>query len=198
MKPLPIRWKIAAWSAAVTGCSLLVFSIGTLVSLYSEQMELADISIHAESSQLEKVRKPDAIGGGWLMQDETGKPLIVYYLVQEEDHRIDGPTQVPSGIVAKALASRKPRTFRDDSGFWRAYSFNEGTRPVVVAYELVEVREQMLELLAAFSVTTPLVIALTALGGWIVAGRVPGSCPRSHGGRSGHRSSGFGKATACG
>ncbi|BCU76789.1 ATP-binding protein [Luteolibacter sp. LG18] len=172
MKPLPIRWKISAGTAAVTGASLLVFSIGSLFSFYAGQAEIADLAIHAESARIGHTHKADAFGGGWQIHDTPGQPMVLYYLVQEEDHRINGPTMVPHEIIAKALASRRPRTFSSPGGYWRAYSFNVGTRPVVVAYELVEVQEQLIELLAAFSVTMPLAIILTAVAGWIVAGRV--------------------------
>ncbi len=171
MRPLPIRWKIAAWSAAVTGGTLLVFAAGTLVDLYHDQLETIDAFIAAEAQHLAEVPAGETRYGPWIESADNPQVLLAYTSGTEDGAHKDGASRLPVAVTTRTFASTRAKTVRGRDDHWRVQTFHRGSRLLLVAYELSELEDTILDLLTAYLMALPFGTAFAALGAWIVAGR---------------------------
>ncbi len=170
MKPLPIQWKFALWSALVTAFAVIVFAIGTLLNLNYEQLEAIDLEIQAEAEAL--VQRTSTAAAATAPTKIEFHPWMAYAIFEP-----DGTPSYVSPRLDEAgahLAAKASTAINHKSplGHWRmrAVTGKRG-QTAVVAYDLAEVREITEDLLLSYAVSLPLVLIAAALGGRWVAQR---------------------------
>lgn len=170
MKAWPIRWKFAAWTAALVGFSLLVYSGFTLRNLYDEQIEAIDLDLEADGRRLTGL--PDLVHlQAAVTEDEHYAAWRTYAVFDEFGKLGYRSPRLPETFAREALTQDKHHTVRDKNSRWRIGAFASPSSTLVVAYDLDEVREIMEDLIVAYALSLPIVVLIAAAGGWWVSGR---------------------------
>ncbi|MDO8542732.1 MAG: ATP-binding protein [Opitutaceae bacterium] len=168
MKPLPIRWKFALWSAVSTTAAVLVFAGGTLVNLYYEQLEAIDMEIGAEAKVL--VRRHAGTEGPLPPAGIDFHPWMGYAMFTRDGTLAHSSPQLDGAMARLALSSPAPKSHRRDERRWRLAAFaTEDGRTVVVGYDLAEMKEIFQDLLLSYAVSLPFVLFAATFGGLWVA-----------------------------
>ncbi len=167
MSPLPIRWKIGLWCANLSVILLVIFSGGTFVNLYYEQLEAVDADMHAAARNL--VRDTAVPEKANLRQVQPWLSIAVF----DTKGILTASSEGLSDELARlALNNPKPRSVRNASHSWRIASYPFPDCTLAIVYDLDEVHDIVSDLVTAYLLSLPLVVALAALGGWWISGRV--------------------------
>jgi two-component system, OmpR family, heavy metal sensor histidine kinase CusS len=171
---LPIRGKIALWCAALTGATVVVFAIGTLINVYQEQMEAADLELIEEARHVELlfaagISAPESIERTWSA--DSGEPWVSFAAFDTDGRLHRATASLPEEVIRGALPPGPPRTVRHDGAAWRVQAFALGSATGVVTFDLQEVHDIVQDLLMAYLLALPLAAFVTGLGGWWLAGR---------------------------
>jgi signal transduction histidine kinase len=167
MSSLPIRWKIGLWCANLSVILLVIFSGGTFVNLYYEQLEAVDADMHAAARNL--VRDTPVPGKADLRQVQPGLNIAVF----DTKGTLTASSEPLSDELARlALNNPTPRSVRSASHSWRIASYPFPDCTLAMVYDLAEVHDIISDLVTAYLLSLPLVIALAAVGGWWISGRV--------------------------
>ncbi len=167
MSPLPIRWRIGLWCANLSVILLVIFSGGTFVNLYYEQLEAVDADMQAAAHNL--VRDTPVPGKSELRQVQPWLSIAVF----DAKGTLTASSDSLSDELARlALNNPRPRSVRNASHSWRIASYPFPDCTLAIVYDLDEVHDIISDLVTAYLLSLPLVIALAAVGGWWVSGRV--------------------------
>ncbi|MDP3071805.1 MAG: ATP-binding protein [Opitutaceae bacterium] len=173
MKPFPIRWKIALWSSALLGVALILFAGGTYLNLYHEQIEAVDLELEAAGKHLASF-DDNALSERKLDELLRFQPWLAGAIFNARGELIRRSPNLPEDLTRAALIESKLHTARHGSERWRLTTVRRTNTTIVLAYDLVEVREIVHDLLIAYALSLPLVLVVAAFGGWWVAGRALG------------------------
>lgn len=170
MKPLPIQWKFALWSALVTAFAVIVFAIGTLVNLNYEQLEAIDLELQAEAEALGQ--RPSSTFGDTPPAEIEFHPWMAYAIFEPDGTPSHVSPQLDEAGARLAGKTSTAINHKSPLGHWRmrAMTGNRG-QTVIVAYNLAEMHETTAHLLLWYGVSLPLVLIVAALGGRWVAQR---------------------------
>ncbi len=169
---LPIRAKIAAACATLTAAAVLVFAVGTLVNLYHEQIEAADVELAEEAWHIANIAVGDESARSRIRMArvETIEPWVAFAVIAHDGSVWRSNETLPEEVVRVALAIETPETIRHGEGTWRARAFTSGEENVVVTVNLDEVHDIVADLILAYLLALPLVGLVAGGGGWWVAG----------------------------
>lgn len=170
MKAWPIRWKFAGWTAALVGFALLVYSTFTLVNFYDEQIEAVDLDIEADGRRLTGLPSLTQLQAT-VTEHERYAPWRTHAVFDELGGLQYRSRQLSEAMAREALTQNHQYTARDGSSHWRIGTFTGHGGTLVVAYDLEEVRDTMLDLIIAYTLSLPVVVLIAAVGGWWVSGR---------------------------
>lgn len=172
MKPLSIRSKVAVYAATLTTIALLVFASGTLVNVYEENIEAADLELRAVGQRVTQMHEAGISLREEAIEAEVGfGPNITTALFDGQGQLHLGTGGMPE-VVARAAATREAiGTITDGPGKHRVAVFGLGHEILVVAYDLHEIHEITVDLLSAYLLSLPLVAGIVGLGAWVLAGR---------------------------
>lgn len=170
---LPIRAKIAAACASLTAAAVLVFSIGTLVNLYHEQIEAVDLELTEEVRHVAHwvaAAEPD-LDAIKLELVDVVEPWVAFAVVGSDGGVWRSRDALPEEVVRAVPSDGTTRTIRHARGSWRAESVRFADGHVVAAVNLEEVHDIVTDLLFAYVLALPLAGIVAGVGGWFVAGR---------------------------
>lgn len=170
MKPLPIRFKFALWASALTGVVLAVYSVGTFINLYHEQIETVDLEIEGEARHFLELHPK---GMAQVSADEIARyqPWIALAHFDENGQLRLHSDRLPESLARAALNEPGLHTAHANKLAWRIGAWSQGKETVVVAYDLEEVHDLVVDLIMAYLLSLPVVLLVAGLGGWWVAGR---------------------------
>lgn len=170
MKALPIRLKFALWASALTGIVLAVYSVGTFINLYHEQIETVDLEIEGEARHFLELHPK---GMAQVSADEITRhqPWIALAHFDETGRIKRHSDRLPESLARAALNEPGLHTAHADNLVWRIGTWRQGQETVVVAYDLEEVHDIALDLVMSYFLSLPVVLLVAGLGGWWVAGR---------------------------
>lgn len=167
MKPLTLRWKVALWSAGVTGGVLLAFAAGTLFNVYREEIETVDAAIRDEAREATV-----ALDSGNSLNLILDTPAIyAFAVVDPAGHIIKTTRNFPPSLTGRLVENRSRLTVHRRGHSWRLLAFPWQSTRLWIAADLAEVRDIIFELAMACLLTLPFAVGLAAWGGWFVAGR---------------------------
>ena len=170
MKALPIQMKLALWSSALTGLVLAVYSIGTFVNLYHEQIEAVDLEIEGEARHLLELH-PTGLMNTSAAEVIRHQPwLAVAHFDEDGQIRIHSP-QLPEALARAALTEKGLHTAQSTNASWRIGVWSRGGETFVVAYDLEEVHDIVVDLVMSYLFSMPVVLLIAGVGGWWVSGR---------------------------
>ncbi|MEO5960819.1 MAG: ATP-binding protein [Opitutaceae bacterium] len=171
MKPLPIRWKFALWTAGLVGVVVVVFAAATFLNVYQEQIEAVDLELAAEGRHLAARGAPDLLDKS-LDELVRFQPWLAVALFDATGHLARRTEKLSESVARAALTQDAIHTARDaQGGAWRLETLHENGTTIVVAYSLEEVQEIVDHLLIAYGLSLPVVLLIAAFGGWWVSGR---------------------------
>ena len=170
MKPTPIRWKIALWTGALVGVSLVLFSGATFANLYHEQIEAVDLQLKAAGKHLASF-DDKALSERKLEELLRFQPWLSAAVFNGRGELVRRAPNLPQKLARAALVESELHTARDGTDLWRLTVVRRGDTTLVLAYDLEEVHEIVRDLLVAYAFSLPLVMIVAAFGGWWVAGR---------------------------
>lgn len=171
MKAFPIRWKLAAWMAALTTVILLVYSGSTLLNFYQEQIEAVDLEIAAEGQRLLGMKGLSRVEEA-AREDESYAAWLAHAVFDEFGALRFRSERLTEAAVRLALVTELPQTVRDGKDRWRTAVYSESGVSVVVAYNLEEVSSTLDDLILAYVLSLPVAIGIVALSGAWISGRV--------------------------
>jgi two-component system heavy metal sensor histidine kinase CusS len=166
---LPIRGRIALWCAALTGATIVVFATGTLINIYQEQMEAADLELLVEQRHVHQLFEAglsayESVDRSWSA--DSGEPWVSFAVFDAAGRLHRATPELPEAVARAALPPGPPRTVRHNGGSWRVEAFALGDATGVVTFDLQEVHEIVQDLLVAYLLALPLAAFVTGLGGW--------------------------------
>lgn len=170
MKALPIRWKIALWSATLVGIVIIGFAAATFLNLYHEQLEAVDLELEGASRHLAALQE-DTVVARTLDELVGFEPWLSAAVFNAEGSIVRRANRLPETVARAALPHRNIQTVHELRGTWRVISLLNGSSTIVLAYSLEEVEEIIGDLLLAFGLSAPVVLVLSAVGGWWISGR---------------------------
>jgi signal transduction histidine kinase len=162
----PLRRKIAVWSAASTGLVLAVFSVGTIATLYVEQVRGVDAELARDSRLLlEQTNGRDPVRAA-LALASASRPWLQIAILDQKGALANRTDQFPE-LLAGAARSRKPwRTRWVDWTLWRTRTEPVGGYTVVLAHSLDAKPDFVDQLLGAYLLSLPLALILAAAAAW--------------------------------
>lgn len=166
MKRLPIRWRIAVWSALVGVGTALVLGAGTYAHIYAEEFEEVDLVLRGELEHLaENVAR--------LVEGEEAahshNPRIAFAVFDAEGGLRRLSPRLEEATARSALGA-DGWNLRDGVVEWRIRVAEVSGGRAVAAYDLEEVRDVLAELLQLYAGLLPLVLLLALAGGRALAG----------------------------
>lgn len=169
---LPIRAKIAAACAMLSAATVLVFAVGTLVNVYHEQIEAADLELAEEAWHIENIVVSDESARTRIRAARVDyvEPWVAFAVIAHDGSVWRSSDSLPEEVVRSTYPAGKPQTIRLRSGSWRAKSFAVGEENVVVTVNLEEVHDIVADLILAYVLALPFVGLVAGFGGWWVAG----------------------------
>lgn len=170
MKALPIRLTFALWASALTGIVLAVYSVGTFVNLYHEQLEAVDLEIEGEARRLLELRPTKLLDISAVEFVRHQPWLAIAHFDEDGKMKIHSP-QLPESLARAALTEKRIHTAHLGNSSWRIGVWNRGKETFVVAYDLEEVHDIAIDLILSYAFSLPLVLLVAGFGGWWVSGR---------------------------
>ncbi|MEU9007469.1 hypothetical protein AB0D15_37600, partial [Streptomyces sp. NPDC048551] len=159
IRALGLRWKIAVLLAV--GCSLVAVTIGVLIH-EARMRQIADAARKSATEQLVRVRQ---------VYELTGR--LDYDKVGEAHARIDCPG-TPAPLRAAALAGRRTTYLEltgPDPAVWAARPVGGG-QVLTVRHSLAAEQAELAELDGTLIASGTGVVALSAVGGALMASRL--------------------------
>ncbi len=170
MKALSIRLKFALWASALTGVVLAFYSVGTFVNLYHEQLEAVDLEIEGEARHLLELH-PTGLMDKSAAEVVRHQPwLAIAHFAEDGQIKIHSP-QMPESLARAALTEKRLHTAHVGNSSWRIGVWNRGKETFVVAYDLEEVHDIVVDLILSYALSLPVVLLIAGVGGWWVSGR---------------------------
>ncbi len=170
MKPLPIRMKFALWASALTGVVLAVYSVGTFINLYHEQLEAADLEIDGEARHLLALH-PNGLMDASAAEIVRYQPwLAVAHFDENGQMKIRSP-ELPESLARAALTQKGLHTAHVADSAWRIGAWSREKEVFIVAYNLEEVHDIVIDLILSYALSLPVVVLIAGAGGWWVSGR---------------------------
>ncbi len=172
MRPtrLPIRLKFALWASALTGVVLLVYSVGTFINLYQEQLEAVDLTLASEGRALTQALGP-AGTDPTAEEIDRQQPWLSFAHFDENGQLRVASTTLPESVARAALSHPAIHTVSKDGYTWRMGAWAQADQTYVVAYDLEEVHDIIADLVLSYLVSLPVVLTVAGAGGWWVSGR---------------------------
>ncbi len=173
LPPVSIRVKIAAACALTTAAGVLVFATGTLVNIYEELIEAADMELASEARHVAQIIGVDGFSKDRIQNAKVAsvEPWVAFAVFEEDGTIWRSSGSLPEEVARAPVPGKRAVTIHHEHGGWRVRSFIVANRTVVVSYDLEEVHDMVLELLMAYALALPLAGLVAGLGGWWVAGR---------------------------
>ncbi|MBE2213156.1 MAG: HAMP domain-containing protein [Opitutaceae bacterium] len=172
MSPLPVRVRVAWWSAIATGTALLAFAAGTLANLVHEQIEEVDLKLVGAARRLNAADAGEREGEvSHEARELEYEPWLAAAVFAADGRLLVDSSRVPESIARAAQGHTRPTTLHAHEGDWRVLSVSENDQTVVLAFDLEEVNDIVADLLTGYLIALPIAAGIAALGGWIVAGR---------------------------
>lgn len=170
MKPLPIRMKFALWASALTGVVLAVYSVGTFINLYHEQLEAADLEIDGEARHLLALH-PAGLMDASAAEIVRYQPWLAVAHFDENGQMTIRSPELPESLARAALTQKGLHTAHVADSAWRIGAWSRGKEVFIVAYNLEEVHDIVIDLILSYALSLPVVILIAGAGGWWVSGR---------------------------
>ena len=170
MKALPIRLKFALWASALTGVVLAVYSVGTFVNLYHEQLEAVDLEIEGEARRLLEIY-PTELMDISAAEFVRHQPWLAIAHFDGDGQMIIHSPQLPESLARAALTEKRIHTAHMGNSSWRIGVWSQGKETIVAAYDLEEVHDIAIDLILSYAFSLPLVLLVAGFGGWWVSGR---------------------------
>lgn len=167
MKPLPLRWKVALWSAAITGGVVLFFAAGVLFNVYREELDNVDLALRNEAR--EAIVALDSGNSLNLILDTP--PLYAFAVTTASGRVVQTSRNFPADLLPHLTTTQTALTVHQRLRSWRLLVFPWRSNRLGITADLTEVRDVIFELAMAGLLTLPLAMGLAAWGGWFVAGR---------------------------
>lgn len=172
MKPLPVRVRVAWWSAIATGTALLAFAAGTLMNLVHEQMEEVDLKLDGAARRLTDAGEGVAEGSvRHEAREMEYEPWLAAAVFAADGRLLVDSQRVPESIARAALSHDRPTTLHVREGDWRVRALRGPEQTIVLAFDLEEVDEIIRDLVTGYLIALPFAAGIAAIGGWIVAGQ---------------------------
>lgn len=170
MKPLPIRFQFALWASALTGVVLAVYSVGTFINLYHEQIESVDLEIEGEAKHFLELYT-EGLEPASAVEITHYQPWLAIVHFDENGKIKLHTARLPESLARAALTEQGLHTMHAGDVGWRIGAWHQGKDTVVVAYDLGEVHDIVLDLIFSYMLSLPVVLLVAGFGGWWVAGR---------------------------
>lgn len=167
---LPIRWKLALWSALATGAALAVFAWVTLVILYRNEVVEEDGELLAIAQHLQQSFE-QAKGAGHPFVESDLDAWVSYAFFDERGAFLQGNKLMDPELARSVLGSREPvlREFRGKH--WRLHVLPGRGNTLVAAYDMQEMDETEENLVTAYLLSLPLVMVVVAAGAFWLSAR---------------------------
>lgn len=170
-----IRFRLAAWSALITGCVVLIFGALSTTLLYRQFLETLDEEMDGFAEDLVDELKDE--------DDFTREELVNLFDLFDDRESLHLIAVVsPSGEIIFQSSHWKDFTLEQDyerSSFyqsvtqdgdrWRVWREREDGWQVFVGTQLQEIYSALIRTLVAFGIAFPLAMLLAALGGLLLA-----------------------------
>lgn len=177
-----IRARLTGWYAVVLTAMLIVYATATFIAVRHEFLEQLDERLHDDFETAEGRLARTADGRvAWApdahqdAHDDEARVYEVWSATGEQIHRSGAPTPLPPIALAATSASYRYETVLASGERWRtiAAPVGIGGHNVVLRVSRSEerVREELSEVLAVLIFGLPLVVALAAVGGYLLARR---------------------------
>ena len=168
---VPIGWKIALGAAALAGVVLVIFASGTFLHLFHEQLEEVDLTLEAERHHISALQESQ-LSERTIEELLRFQPWLRIAMFDGQDRLIRRSEQLPEEIAREQAKAASIHTVHHPGGeSWRVTALRTGQTTVVLAHTLSEVNEIMRDLLFGYAVLFPVVLIVSALGGWWAATR---------------------------
>ncbi len=173
MNALSIRAKIAVACAGLTAATVASFAVGTLVNIYEESIEAADMEIASEARHVAEIMSLDDFSRERIQNTGVEKiePWIAFAVIETDGSIWRSNGNLPDEIVRALVTGERPITVRHGGKSWRVQHLPIKGRTVVVSFDLAEVHSIVLDQLVAYVLALPLTGVVAGFGGWWVAGR---------------------------
>ncbi len=174
---IPSHWhtrtKMAVASGMLTAAGVVVFAVGTLINIYGEHIEAADMELASEARHVAQMMALDDFSRERIQDAQvvSVQPWVAFAVFEADGSVWRSSGNLPEEVARASVPGDRPVTVRQEQGSWRVRSFVVAGQTVVVSYDLVEVHDIVLELLMAYVLALPLVGLVAGVGGWWVAGR---------------------------
>ena len=177
-----IRARLTGWYAIVLAAMLVVYATATFIAVRHEFLEQLDERLHDDFETAEG-RLTRATDGRILWapdahhdaHDDDVRVFEVWSASGEQIHRSGAWTPLPPIALAATSASYRYETVVANGERWRtiAAPVTTGGHTVVLRVSRSEerVRDELSEVLAVLLLGLPLVVALAAIGGYVLARR---------------------------
>jgi len=171
MSDWPLRRKIAVWSAVSTGVVLVVFSLGTIATLYLEQVRGVDAELARDGRLLLAQAGGHDPAPAALALAAASRPWLQLGILAPNGALANRTDQFP-GLLAGFAHSHQPwRTRWVDWTLWRTRIEPIGAYTVVLAHSLDAKPDFVDQLLGAYLLSLPLALAFAAVSAWWLARR---------------------------
>lgn len=172
MRPLPVRVRVAWWSAIATATAVVAFAGGTLINLFQEQLEEVDLTLAGAARRLTDAGEIAQDGGiSEEAQEIEYEPRLAAAVFAADGRLLVDSDRIPESIARAALPHTRPATLHIAEGEWRVLAVPGPEQTLILAYDLEEVDDIIADLITGYLIALPLAVGVAALGGWIVAGR---------------------------
>ena len=178
---MPLRWRIAIWSALVSALALVTFTAAVAFNLYAEQVEMIDARLAATAAL---IAAPDdrALENLTTMlaappRADAEKALHGFALVRSKDGTL---VRAQPASLAQAFghwpANRWPPphqfvNLKIKNTRLRVGAFARGETTLLLATALEPAEEAVRDLLGSAAIALPLVLLVVAGGSWWIARR---------------------------
>jgi signal transduction histidine kinase len=165
VKDWTLRRKIVLWSAASTGLVLFIFSLGTIITLYVEQIRGVDAELIRDLRLVREETEIDPTPAA-LRIAQASRPWLQVGIADKTGALLDRSARFPSPL-GLAEPSRKRWHTRWVAGtLWRTRAETIGDRTVILAQDLDSKPDFIDELLGAYLISLPLALMLVAGAAW--------------------------------
>lgn len=172
MRPLPVRVRVAWWSAIATGTALLAFAAGTLANLFHEQMEEVDLKLAGAARRLTDASGQELEASvTHEVREVEYEPWLAAAVFAADGRLLVDSKRIPEPIARAAQTHTTPTTLHAREGDWRVLAVQGPEQTIIMAFSLEELDEIIADLVAGYLIALPFAAGIAAIGGWIVAGR---------------------------
>lgn len=171
MGKIPIRLKLSLMSATLVVAVVVTLAAFTFVNFYHEQLEALDWTIEAAGRQIVDLPAQQQIRQA---ADDMARyePRAAFAIFHTDGRAGDNGGEMNPDLARNALGATGAITVRADDGRgWRMMAFRHAQHTIVIAQNMDEVYDVILDLVTAYALSLPFIAALVAFGAWRIAGR---------------------------